>query len=203
MSPSVIKPSCPGNYMNQIPPSKSSVVPWFSFPNIYFFFPYPHMSGSVLKTCQFKCEACFSHYYVAVVGLVLPLPVSGSSLSLFFFLPFLLSFPVSLFHCIGLVFAKHNISTVESLLGACVLNLGNTHPHMHVSGKAPLCLWTPHLSGKLIGRSYVCTNCWMGHCAASLAPCVWLKFASDTLVCSTRKENASVKAFCSVTYFTE
>ncbi len=75
------------------------------------------------------------------------------SLSLFFF-ALISSF--SLFCCIGSVFAKHNISTVERLLGACVLSLSNTLPHTHVSGIAPLRLWTPHLSGKRIGRSNVC-----------------------------------------------
>lgn len=100
---------------------------------------------------------------------------------------FLHSFPVSLslsLCCIGSVFAKHNISTVERLLGACVLNLSNTLLHMHVSGIASLCLWTPHLSGKLIGGPNVCTYCWTGHCIATLAPCVWLRFALDTLVCA-------------------
>ncbi len=116
------------------------------------------------------------------------------SLSLFFF-ALISSF--SLFCCIGSVFAKHNISTVERLLGACVLSLSNTLPHTHVSGIAPLRLWTPHLSGKRIGRSNVCVYCWMGHCIATLAPCVGLRFTSDTLVCSTRKENVFLKAFCS------
>ncbi len=111
------------------------------------------------------CEACFSHYCVALVGLVLLLPVSWSSLSL------------SLFCCIGSVFAKHNISTVERLLGACVLSLSNTLPHACQRNSSP-----PFVNSSPVLEAYwQCVYCWMGHCIATLAPCVWLRFTSDTL----------------------
>lgn len=181
--------------MNQIPPqSKSSVVPWFSFPHRPFLFP---LSTNIWLYSQ-DPSIYVKHVFLIIVLLWLAwsfryLWVGHLSLSLFFAL--VSSF--SLFCCIGSVFAKHNISTVERLLGACVLSLSNTLPHTHVSGIAPLRLWTPHLSGKHIGRSNVCVYCWMGHCIATLAPCVGLRFTSDTLVCSTRKENVFLKAFCS------